>query len=219
MRKITSYPSLEIAWHNSEKNTARTLRTVIHPSPHLELDMATTDDDKNNDNRSPIPRDIERQVLLEAGFRCAIPRCMHPTTEMAHIVPWNESKDNSCDNLIALCPNHHTDYDYSKTIDRKAIRIIKKNLGRVNGRYGDLEKRILRYFGDNPKRSEIKLTASNENEIHLMYVLKDGLIHKAGEELPKGGSFTSGIMIAIYELTPEGREFIRKWYSEDEEIL
>jgi len=177
-----------------------------------------TNGDKTNDKRSAVPRDIERQVLLEAGFRCAIPHCMHPTTEIAHIVPWRESKDNSYVNLISLCPNHHTEYDNGKTIDRKAIRIIKKNLGRVNGRYGDLEKRLLRHFGENPETSEIKLTASNENEIHLMYVLRDGFLRKVREEYPERASFTSGIMIAVYELTPEGREFIRKWYSENEEI-
>lgn len=174
--------------------------------------------DNNNDDRPAVPREIERHVLMEAGFRCAIAHCMQPNPELAHIVPWNELKDISYENLIALCPNHHKAYDRGGTIDRKAIRIIKKNLGRVNGRYGDLEKRILRYFGDNPERSDIELTASNENEIHLMYALHDGLIRKVREQLPKGGSFTSGTMIAVYELTPEGREFIRKWYSEDEEI-
>jgi DNA-binding PadR family transcriptional regulator len=51
-----------------------------------------------------------------------------------------------------------------------------------------------------------------------MYALHDGLIRKVREQPPKGGSFTIGTMTAVYELTPEGREFIRKWYSEDEEI-
>ena len=92
----------------------------------------------NDDTRPAIPREIERQVLMEAGFRCAIRRCMQPNPELAHIVPWNESHDSSYDNLIALCPNHHAEYDRGKPIDRKAIRNIKRNLAITNWRYGDL---------------------------------------------------------------------------------
>jgi hypothetical protein len=53
-------------------------------------------DEKNNKNqmgrrRPAISKSVEREVLLEAGYRCAIPRCMVHTTETAHIIPWSES--------------------------------------------------------------------------------------------------------------------------------
>ena len=55
--------------------------------------------------------EIKRMVLVEAGHRCAIPSCRHPTTEIAHIVSESQSHDDSFENLIALCPNCHTRYD------------------------------------------------------------------------------------------------------------
>jgi hypothetical protein len=66
--------------------------------------------------------------LVEAGHRCAIPSCRATTTEIAHIIPWAETKDNSFENLIALCPNCHTRYDQKKEIDHRSIQMYKGNL-------------------------------------------------------------------------------------------
>ncbi len=52
---------------------------------------------------SAVLRARKRMALVEAGHRCAIPTCRHPTTEIAHIVPESESHDDSFENLIALC--------------------------------------------------------------------------------------------------------------------
>src|SRR4051812_13216058 len=38
--------------------------------------------------RDPLPADVKRAILVEAGHRCAIPTCGAATTEVAHIVPW-----------------------------------------------------------------------------------------------------------------------------------
>jgi hypothetical protein len=46
---------------------------------------------KVND-RDHIPAEVKRAVLVEAGHRCAIPTCKATTTEVAHIVPWSESR-------------------------------------------------------------------------------------------------------------------------------
>lgn len=39
-------------------------------------------------SRPDIPADIRRAVLVEAGHRCAIPRCNHTELDVHHIVPW-----------------------------------------------------------------------------------------------------------------------------------
>ena len=168
--------------------------------------------------RQLVPEPVKRDILLEAGYRCAIPRCTHSTTEIAHIIPFSESQDNSPDNLIALCPNHHTMYDIEKKIDRKAIRIIKNKLGIINGRYNDFEQRVFRHFANNPQLSEIQLSDAMENEIQLMNAIQDGYIVKTKVIEPPRGGFISEYKLAVYEITPEGREFIRKWLSEDEEL-
>lgn len=57
--------------------------------------------------RPAISEAVRRAVLLEARDHCAV--CCHPLTlELAHIVPWRETKDHSAENLIALCPNCHS---------------------------------------------------------------------------------------------------------------
>jgi hypothetical protein len=57
-------------------------------------------------NRPRIPAEVERQVLVEAGHRCAVCGVELPV-ERAHIVPWSRSKDHSAENLICLCANCH----------------------------------------------------------------------------------------------------------------
>lgn len=93
-------------------------------------------------DRNHIPVNIVRAVLVEAGHRCAISTCRATTTEIAHIVPWSDTKDNSFENLIALCPNCHTRYDQKKEIDQKAVQMYKHNLSILNNRYGEIERRI-----------------------------------------------------------------------------
>lgn len=75
-----------------------------------------------------IPADIKRQVLIEAGHCCAIPTCQWPATEFAHIMPFTEVREHRADNIIALCPNHHDQFDNKKTIDRKSMMIYKQKL-------------------------------------------------------------------------------------------
>ncbi|WP_412541296.1 HNH endonuclease signature motif containing protein [Longispora sp. K20-0274] len=98
------------------------------------------------EGRPPIPADLERAVKLEAGYRCAIPRCGHQRTQVAHIKPYRDVRSHEFDNLIALCPNHHDLYDRTKEINRKALLQIKANLAEINGRYGELERRVLDHF-------------------------------------------------------------------------
>ena len=59
--------------------------------------------------RSHIPRPLEREVLMEAGHRCAIPTCKQIPVEVAHIIPYNKIVKHEFHNLIALCRNCHGD--------------------------------------------------------------------------------------------------------------
>jgi predicted restriction endonuclease len=71
--------------------------------------------------RPAIPRPLERDVLMEAGHRCAIPTCHQWPVEIAHIIPWDQVKEHSFDNLIALCPTCHSRFDKGE-IDRRAMQ-------------------------------------------------------------------------------------------------
>jgi hypothetical protein len=156
-------------------------------------------------DRPGIPLPLKRKVLIEAGHRCAIPTCRHPTTELAHIVPWSKVKEHTFDNLIALCPNCHTRYD-NKEIDRKSMLQYKANLSLLNSRYGDLEQRVLKIFAGSPVREEIWLYKSLD--ILLMYLIEDGLLMNDKDNLRLIASEWN-----VYKLTSKGREFIARWLN------
>ncbi len=78
-------------------------------------------------DRPPIPTDLRRRILVEAGHRCAIHTCKHPEVDVHHIVPWEKCRQHEYDNLIALCPNCHRRADAGE-IDRSSLRIYKARL-------------------------------------------------------------------------------------------
>ena len=94
------------------------------------------------DTRPPIPAEIRRRVLVEAGHRCAIPTCRVIEVEVHHIVPWSEHKAHEYDNLIALCPTCHSRATKGE-IDRKSMRLYKLNLRFIHDKYSQLEMDIL----------------------------------------------------------------------------
>lgn len=122
--------------------------------------------------RKDVPAEIERAVLVEAGHRCAIPTCRSPTTEIAHIVSWARTQDNTFENLIALCPNCHTRADRKKEIDRKALRMYKHNLGILNNRFGEFERRLFEVLAETGERDFVLGAAG---DLLVANAVKDGL--------------------------------------------
>lgn len=94
------------------------------------------------DERTPIPADLRRKVLVEAGHRCAIPTCRHIEVDVHHIVSWAECRTHEYENLIALCPNCHRRADRGD-IDRKALRIYKLNLRYAHDKFSQIEMDVL----------------------------------------------------------------------------
>lgn len=82
--------------------------------------------------RPSIPAELKRKVLVEAGHRCAIHTCRHPTTDVHHIVPWEDCHEHSYENLIALCPNCHRRTGLGE-IDRKSLRMYKARVAASAG--------------------------------------------------------------------------------------
>lgn len=79
---------------------------------------------KKTKKRLPIPRDIKRKLLIEAGFCCSVRGCtVSDSLEFHHID--GEAVNSVYDNLLVLCSNHHT-LATKGMIDRKACQQIKK---------------------------------------------------------------------------------------------
>jgi hypothetical protein len=167
-------------------------------------------------DRDHIPMEVQRAVLVEAGHRCAIPTCRQPTTEFAHIVPYAQTRDNSFENLIALCRNCHKRYDDGE-IDRKAIRQYNQNLGILNSRYSDFERRVFQSIFDTGRRS---LVVAGGFDILLQNAVKDGFLtldedslavvpaigyvndHGKNEDFP---------LALSYNVTDEGIDFVNRY--------
>lgn len=157
-------------------------------------------------SRPSIPQELERRVLVEAGHRCAIPTCRHTRVEIAHIIPWAENKAHEFENLIALCPNCHDLFDKDKRIDRKSMQIYKANLGVLNQRYGEFERRLLQYFCTS---AEKRTFLSVGLEPLVYYFLKDGILKKTGNN---SGFATDDIFTSEeYALTELGEELLQNW--------
>jgi len=167
-------------------------------------------------NRDLVPADIKRAVLVEAGHRCAIPTCRATTTEIAHIVPWAESHDNSFENLIALCPNCHTRFDQKKEIDRLAVKMYKHNLGILNNRYGEFERRLFEVLA---KTGERVFVLGAAGDLLVANAVKDGFFedkHVQGMNFDvksSNGYSKSFPMTFTYWVTDAGVEFIRRFAS------
>lgn len=78
-------------------------------------------------SRPAIPAELMRQVLVEAGHRCAIPTCRQTEIDVHHITPWETCRKHEFENLIALCPNCHRRV-HKNEIDRKSLREYKRKL-------------------------------------------------------------------------------------------
>ncbi|MEK3968383.1 HNH endonuclease [Paenibacillus sp. FSL H7-0323] len=65
--------------------------------------------------RPNIPTSIIKDIKEESSYTCAI--CGHlQNGEVAHIEAVADTYNNSPENLILLCPNHHSAYDYGYKI-------------------------------------------------------------------------------------------------------
>jgi hypothetical protein len=148
-----------------------------------------------------VPMARKRMVLVEAGHRCAIPTCRHRTTEIAHIVPESQGHDDTFENLIALCPSCR-----KKEIDRQSMRMYKRNLGILNSRYSDFERRVFDQIAETDRRSFIVEAGL---EIPLLHAVNDGLLKRV--ELAPVGIQRGEPTDYTYEVTDEGLDFVNRY--------
>ena len=153
------------------------------------------------DGIAGVLRARKRMALVEAGHRCVIPTCRHPTTEIAHIVPESQSHDDSFQNLIALCPKCQ-----KKEIDAQSIRMYKRNLAILNSRYSDFERRVFDQIAETDRRSFI---VDAGFEIPLLRAVNDGLLKRV-ELAPVGGQRGEPTHYT-YEVTDEGLDFVHRY--------
>lgn len=166
--------------------------------------------------RPEIPAQLKRDLLIEAGHRCAIPACRAATPlEFEHINDWAKVKKHEFANMIVLCANcHGRKGNRAGQIDRKALLQYKANLAVINGRYGDLEIRILNSVAKRPDKTVFLFPAYLG--MLLSYLIEDGLLRRgnpvADFAIKTEGVFSFEMPFALwYEVTEEGMEFVERW--------
>lgn len=162
-----------------------------------------------SDDRPAVPAQLKRDLMEEAGYRCAIQTCKGTDAlEMAHIVPWSQVREHSFENMIVLCAVDHHRYDTGR-IPRKSIEAFKANLGLLRGRYSDAERRILEAFAANAPflLDKIELPIPGGMRYTVMYLVRDGLI----EVESKSGVIISGLPAhETVFLTEKGIQVVRR---------
>jgi DnaJ-class molecular chaperone len=114
-------------------------------------------------SRPHLPDEIKADIAKEAHLSCAICGLM-VKCEVAHIESVADTLNNGPDNLIYLCPNHHTEYDYgfkpgsNVTIEEvQAAKRIKRNSRRRMMRFEENAAKVL--------HAVIKLAKSLEKDL------------------------------------------------------
>ncbi|MCU5588888.1 HNH endonuclease [Bacillus thuringiensis] len=84
-----------------------------------------------------ISTDVERRIYAESMGRCMNPECKvelfkenGDIMEKAHIIPYCDTKDNSFENLIILCPNCHTNFDKNSAFSAEDVnkwKVMRKD--------------------------------------------------------------------------------------------
>lgn len=161
--------------------------------------------------RTAVSKRTRRLVLMEAGYRCAIPTCRTPLTETAHIDSWKESHNNEARNLIALCPNCHTRYDHGE-IPREALVAYKKKLLFLNDVYSRFEIDVLDHLKSN-RRALIPC------EILIKRLLEEAMVEV--EQTIGYQSFDDGDEIPFLfsvTLRDKGKKLLADWAAVDDSL-
>lgn len=159
--------------------------------------------------RAPIGAAIRRDVLTEAGYRCAVPTCRSILAiDLHHLVRVADGGENTAGNLIALCPTCHA-LHYRGTITNDSLYAWKGMLVALS-----------QAFDTNTIEQLIFLNGDIENlKISGDGVLRYDRLIAAG--LAAFNVFLRNGPIILYDvgLTQKGVILVDAWKSGDREAL
>ncbi|GAB4052730.1 HNH endonuclease [Catellatospora paridis] len=158
--------------------------------------------------RPDIPADLKRRVMMEAGYRCAIPTCRSHPCAIDHIDDWAKVKEHRFENLIALCHQCHARKGNKPgQIDRKALLGYKANLSTLNAMYNDIERRMLETFAERHNEGEPWGVIELDYRLHFMVsrLFDDGRIEVVRDAM---ASVFGAVTSVHYGITASGIELV-----------
>lgn len=154
--------------------------------------------------RTNVPVNIKREVLMEAGYRCAVPRCRNILAlDLHHMVPVAEDGPNEASNLIALCGFCHDMYHRGE-FPHDAILNWKGILIAINFAFDKQSIDDLFFLSGLSDRS---LGISGDGVLHFSNLISAGLA--SFKILMKNGP----ILLYSVELTGKGRALVKAWIA------
>ncbi|SRR6266536_5149951 len=154
--------------------------------------------------RTAIPTSVKREVLAEAGYRCAVPTCRTILAiDLHHIIEVQDRGPNELSNLLALCPNCHALYTRG-TISKDAINVWKTILVALNHAF-DKESVSNLLF--------LKQTANNMVPISGDGVLKFSHLIASGLAQYQLYMQNGPLFLFVVFLTTKGNRIIDAWFS------
>jgi hypothetical protein len=158
--------------------------------------------------RKSIPAAVRQQVLIEAGYRCAVPTCRNLLVlDLHHILPVSEGGPNEVSNLIASCPTCHSLYERGH-MPTDAIRAYKATLEVLNHAF-DLDSLDLLIFLD--RGGPIGVDGSGA--LRFARLIANGLA--TNSLLMQNGP----LLLYTVKITPKGKRLLDAWRTADQETL
>lgn len=158
--------------------------------------------------RQHIPESVKRQVLIESGYRCAVPTCRNILAiDLHHIIEVKDNGASDPSNLLALCPTCHALYTRGE-IGKEAISAWKTMLVGLNSAFDRESITNLLFL---KKLSENVLCISGDGVLKFSHLIASGWV-----------SFVIKMQngpLLLYEvrLTDKGNRIIDAWFGGNRE--
>jgi hypothetical protein len=179
--------------------------------------------------RATIPEALKRAVLMEAGYRCAVPTCRNILAiDLHHIVQVSADGGNELANLVALCPTCHALY-HRGTISQDAIYAYKGVLVALGHAFDQASiDGLLFLYGLDPIMTDEQspdiwlgphsLPMTSDGVLHFSRLIGAGLatFQRLFQSYPANGVPLTNYAV---ELTPKGRMLIEAWMEGNREAV
>lgn len=166
--------------------------------------------------RSKLSVSLRQQLLIEAGYKCANPRCQNVITfEIHHIEYVSSGGGDEASNLLVLCPYCHSMH-HTGHFSMEAIRLWKGLLVALNQAFDRKGLDLLLLLSSSPRNA---LWFSSDGLLHFAGLMGAGLVEirstdttfMAPNEPRKFTQTTHNL-----QLTQKGKLLLDAWLSGDE---
>ena len=170
--------------------------------------------------RKSIPEPTKRAVLIEAGYRCAVPTCRTLLIlDLHHIDEVSENGTNDTNNLIALCPTCHGLY-HRKHISREAVSAWKVMLSGLSQAYDkNIIDDLLFLSSDDIAHNSNKFECTGDGVTKFTALYASGLAKYSLGNSSSGSWGSPSYTNYSIELTDKGEKLVSAWKKGDRSAI